>query len=332
MQIPRIESKRALNRVQSSIVKALMIAYIASMCVALPLTLFPVYLLYKAKLIGRIQKETMSLRVSQFCSRWLMRLFPFASKRVVVNSDDEQLLNPKPVIWVCNHISGLDLFFILALDKKMRGKNRRPIKVLYWKGLEANPVTGLFCKMCGFIPVDMTDNGNGNENQYNPRSFKKMLKSTKAAMEEGFDIGILPEGQPNPTPELGMQPIFSGAFTLARMSRRPIKMMSLYGLHRMWNPNDDIGMECVARDMAVRVYPGERVFKEAEEFTSTFGAVAGYFGAHGNDMPEEELNMWIDGSMWQTELSRREATILAAEDIEQEEKKTKANNEALKKE
>lgn len=326
--IPAMDSRRSLNRVQSKIVKALMVTYIASMCVALPVTLFPVYLLYKAKLIDRIQKETWSLKVGQFCSRWLMRVFPFASKRVVVNSDDEQLKNPEPSIWVCNHISMLDLFFVLALDNKIRGKNRRPLKILYWKGLEANPVTGLLCKMCGFIPVDMAANGNGNENEYDPKSFKQMLKSTKAAIEEGFDIAILPEGQPNPTPEQGLQPIYSGAFTLARMSRRPIKMMALYGLHRMWHPN--VGMECASRDMAVRVYPGGRVFKDAEEFTSTFEAVAGHFGAHGCDMPDEELHMWLDGSMWQTELSRRAATRLAAEDIDQEEKSTRASEETLK--
>lgn len=294
MEIPSTtELGKTLNRLQSSFVKALMLAYIASMCIALPLTLFPVFLLYKANFITRIQKEKMSLWVSQFCSRWLMRLFPFASKRVIVNSDDEQLLNPQPVIWACNHISALDLFFILGLDKKMRGKNRRPIKVLYWQGLEANPITKIFCKMCGFIPVAMADNGNGNQNEYDPKSFKQMLKSTKAAIGEGFDIGILPEGQPNPTPELGMQPIFPGAFTLARMSRRPIRMISLYGLNRMWNANDSIGMECVNRDMAVRVYPGERFFNNSDEFIETFDAVVGYFGAHGVDLPEQELNMWL---------------------------------------
>jgi len=232
IDIPSIESQRSLNRIQSNIVKAMMVTYVASMCVALPVTLFPVFLLYRANIIDRVRKEKWSLKVGQFCSRWLMRVFPFASKRVLVDADDERLKNPEPSIWVCNHISMLDLFFVLALDKRMRGRNRRPIKILYWKGLEANPITGLLCKMCGFIPVDMTANGNGNANEYDPKSFKQMLKSTKAAIDEGFDIGILPEGQPNPTPEKGLQPIFSGAFTLARMSRRPIQMMSLYGLHR----------------------------------------------------------------------------------------------------
>mmetsp|Transcript_3821 Transcript_3821/g.9758 ORF Transcript_3821/g.9758 Transcript_3821/m.9758 type:complete len:243 (+) Transcript_3821:259-987(+) len=156
IDIPSIESQRSLNRIQSNIVKAMMVTYVASMCVALPVTLFPVFLLYRANIIDRVRKEKWSLKVGQFCSRWLMRVFPFASKRVLVDADDERLKNPEPSIWVCNHISMLDLFFVLALDKRMRGRNRRPIKILYWKGLEANPITGLLCKMCGFIPVDST--------------------------------------------------------------------------------------------------------------------------------------------------------------------------------
>jgi hypothetical protein len=70
--------------------------------------------------------------------------------------------------------------------------------------------------------------------------------------------------------------------------------------------------------MAVRVYPNGRFFKDAQEFSSTFGAVAGHFGAHGKDMPEEELNMWLDGSMWKSELARQAATrIASAEDSDQ---------------
>jgi hypothetical protein len=158
----------------------------------------------------------------------------------------------------------------------------------------------------------------GNDNEYDPKSFKKMLKSTKAAIEEGFDIGILPEGQLNPTPEKGLRPIFSGAFTLAKMSRRPIKIMAMHGLHRMWHPDDNIGMTCTARNMVARVFPNGRMFSDAEEFKSTFEAVAGYFGAHGKDMPREELQMWLDGTMWQKELARRAATTASAEKDEEE--------------
>jgi 1-acyl-sn-glycerol-3-phosphate acyltransferase len=249
-----------------------------------------------------------------------MRLFPFARKKVIV--EPETLTDPaQPAIWVCNHISMLDLFFVLALDKQMRGKNRRPIKCLYWKGLEANPICNILFKMCGFIPVDMSDNGNGNANEYDPKSFKQMLKSTKNAIKDGFDIAILPEGQPNPTPENGLQPVFSGAYTLAKMSRRPIQMIALHGLHKMWHPDDSIGMACTARDMVVRVYPGGRLYNDAEDFTNTFSAVVGHFGANGEDLNADELKLWLDGTIWKTEMKRREATRMMAEDIEDKESK-----------
>ena len=108
-----------------------MVTYILSMCIALPVTLFPLYLLNRTKIINRVKKEKWSLMVGQFCSRWLLRIFPFARTRVFVDDKDENWNNPSPSIWVCNHISLLDVFFVLALDKKMRGKNRRPIKILY---------------------------------------------------------------------------------------------------------------------------------------------------------------------------------------------------------
>ena len=316
-----------LAKIQSTVVRTLMLAFVAGMCVALPVTLFPVWILYRLKIIDRVQKEIISLRMAQFCSRWLMRLLPFANKKVIVD-DSETLTDPRPAIWVCNHISMLDLFFVLALDKKMRGKNRRPIKCLYWKGLESNPITNLLVKMCGFIPVDMADNGNGNANEYNPKSFKQMLKSTKNAIKDGFDIAILPEGQPNPTPETGLQQVYPGAFTLAKMSRRPIHMIALHGLNNMWHPDDNVGMACTSRSMAVRVYPGGRLYKDAEEFTSTFSAVVGHFGAYGKDLDDTELQLWLDGTMWKTELSRRSTIRLIAEDVEKETKPSEVDDKA----
>ena len=86
----------------------------------------------------------------------------------------------------------LDTFVFLAADEQLRGKNRRPIKTIYWKGLDANPICRILFGMAGFIPIDMADNGNGNPNVYNRASFKKMLKDTQQAIEDGFDILILP--------------------------------------------------------------------------------------------------------------------------------------------
>ena len=161
-----------------------MVSYVASMCVALPISLLPPVLLHRIKLISTTRKEHLSLRAGQFCSRWLLRVFPFASVKVMKHAGEG---TPEPSIWVCNHTSMLDIFVLLAADKKLRGKKKRPIKIIYWKELERNPITRILFKNCGFIPVEMEDNGNGNANSYNKGSFKIMLKNIKKAFEDGFE-------------------------------------------------------------------------------------------------------------------------------------------------
>jgi len=225
------------------------------------------------------------------------RILPFASVDVVVPEETAPEELQEPTIWVCNHISMLDIFMLMAQDKKVRGKKARPLKIIYWKTLENNPVNKLFFKACGFIPVEMEDNKDG-DNSYNMSSFKTLLKMSKKAFEDGFDIGILPEGQLNPTPEKGLRPIFSGAFTLAKMSRRPIRMMALSGTQNLWHADDAIGMDVRSRKVKVRRYPSGRKFSSSEEFAETFKNVVGEFGATGNDLPDNELNAWIDGSRW----------------------------------
>ena len=274
----------SMNPIKAKVTKAAMVSYIASMCIALPATLYPVKLLHKTNLITTLQKEQLSCRVGCFCSRWLMRLIPFANIKVVKSGaqDDSK---PEPTIWVCNHTSMLDIFFLLATDKKLRGKNKRPIKIIYWKDLEKNPVTKLLFTMSGFIPVEMEDNGNGNVNEYKKSTFKTLLKNIKQAFEDGFDIGILPEGQLNPTPEKGLQPVFGGAFTLAKMSKRPIKMMAIHGLHNLWHGDEKIGMTVTGRRVTMRNYNFGGKFANNDEFVNAFKNIVGHFGATGKDHP-----------------------------------------------
>mmetsp|Transcript_11718 Transcript_11718/g.18156 ORF Transcript_11718/g.18156 Transcript_11718/m.18156 type:complete len:398 (+) Transcript_11718:104-1297(+) len=295
-----IGSTAALSGFKSTLVKFGMLAFIASMCVALPITLFPPELMHRLKLIDRTKREWWSLRTGQFCARWLLRFIPFCSIDVVrgINDDKNSSTEPQPSVWVCNHTSMLDIFILLAADKKFRGKHKRPIKIVYWKGLEDNPITKLLFTQSGFISVDMADNGNGNDNEYDISSFKSLLKQTKQAFQDGFDIGILPEGQLNPTPEKGLLPCFSGAFTLARMARRPIQMMSLYGVHKLWHPDETIGMVPTGRNVKIRVYPNERKFKSSDEFVDTFSRVVGQFGATGQDLEEPLLTRLLDGTEW----------------------------------
>lgn len=282
-----------LGFISSTLTKIGMISFMISQCISMPLILIPPLILRKARLISSTQSETMSLRGGQFCARWCLRLIPFAKLKVIPPEDGSANKSnnsvPEPSIWVCNHMSMLDVFFLLAADKKMRGRNKRPIKIVYWKDLEANPVTAFLFKMCGFIPIQMVANAPGEDNQYDTKSFKAFLRAAKQAFNDGFDIGILPEGQLNPSPESGLLPVFSGAYTLARMSKRPIKMVALNGTNKIWHATD--GLIAKGRSVKVRAYPSGKKFENADDFTETFTEVVGHFGAKGHDT--KNLEKWL---------------------------------------
>jgi len=289
--------QQQLSKLQAALVKAGMISFIVGMCLTLPLTLFPQKLLRTFRVISRVRSERWALATGSFCARWLMRLIPFARIEIITAQEHP---NPQPAVWVCNHQSMLDVFFLMAADQKLRGKNKRPLKIIYWEGLEENPVTKLLFQQCGFIPVAMAANKPGEANDYDKGSFKKLLKGCKQAFEEGFDVGILPEGQLNPQPENGLLPLFGGAFTLAKMARRPIHMMALHGTYNLWHP--ERGMDVRDRTVKVRNYhsdDGERPpFESADEFTTTFEKVVGQFGTTGTDLPDKELAAWLSGAAW----------------------------------
>lgn len=262
-----------------------MISFVLSQCIVLPIVLFPLQALFKTKLITKKQREVLSLKAGQLSARTCLRLIPFAKVDVTPsfdNSSSKEAGDPEPSIWVCNHTSMLDVFIMLASDKKLRGKNRRPIKIVYWKQLEANPVTASLFRMCGFIPIDMEANAPGEQNKYDRKTFKAFLMGAKKAFEEGFDIGILPEGQLNPEPEKGLLPVFGGAYTLAKMSKRPIRFIALNGLEKLWHPVN--GMDPIERNVKVRGYPGDLYFESADDFTDTFTNVVGKFGSSGQDI------------------------------------------------
>jgi hypothetical protein len=117
------------------------------------------------------------------------------------------------------------------------------------------------------------------------------------------DIGILPEGQLNPYPEQGLRSCFSEVFTLAKFSKRPIHMMALNGCHKFWHPRVDIGMTVTGTPIKARVYEGGRRYSSSHEFLETFHAVVGYFGAKGRDMPEPELQQWLEGTEYQNRIA-----------------------------
>jgi 1-acyl-sn-glycerol-3-phosphate acyltransferase len=167
------------------------------------------------------------------------------------------------------------------------------------QGLEDNPITKLLFRQCGFIPVQMVANAAGDANDYDVSSFKNLLKKTKQAFNEGFDVGILPEGQLNPHPTEKLLPCFPGAYTLAKMSKRPIQMMALHGTHKLWHADQDIGMTVTGREIKLKVYPGGgRKYSSPDEFIATFEAVVGSYATTGHDLDDDELSAWLDGTKW----------------------------------
>jgi 1-acyl-sn-glycerol-3-phosphate acyltransferase len=269
------------------------------MCIALPLTLSPIALLHNVGAIDDHTRQKLALDVGQMCARLLLKMMPFYDLQVTSDVDiaDE---NPEPRIWVSNHVSMLDTFVLLASDLQLRGPNKRPIKVIYWKGLESNPVTNLMFTLCGFIPVDMAANAAGAPNEYDIGSFKTLLRKAKKAFEDGFDILVLPEGQLNPWPENGLLDIFPGAYKLSLMSKRKIQLVAMHGTHRFWHADESIGMTVTGKEVKMRAYSPGRSYKSAEDFMETFRNVVGHFGKHGEDLPENELRNWLSGGAWRS--------------------------------
>lgn len=289
------EPTMELSPMESLWTKYGMIAYVAHMCAFLPIALFPTFLQARLNLLTKSEKERQALRVGQATARILMQCIPFIDLNVIpVPNISEIGEEPKPTVWVCNHVSMLDTFILLASDEELRGKNRRQIKSIYWKGLDANPIVKLLFTMAGFISVDMADNGNGHPNEYNRASFKKMLKETQQAIDDGFDLLVLPEGQLNPTPEKGLQPILPGAYALAKSSHRQIQMVALYGCHHLWHADESIGMTVVGRNVTVRGYPPGREYSSPDEFKDAFSAIVGTFGSTGQDLPDKDLKFWLN--------------------------------------
>jgi len=289
-----------------------MISFVASMCIAMPLALLPPYILQKLNLISKTHREHLSVCMSQFCARWGLRLIPFANVEIHKPIPNRKI--PKSEgstsIWVCNHTSMLDVFILLAMDKKIRGKDKRPIKILYWRGLESNPITKWIFQMSGFIPVDMADNGNGVPNDYDKKSLKTLLKNIKQAFDDGFDVGILPEGQLNPTPEKGLQPVFTGAYTISKICKNSIRFLSLKGLHQLWHPNESIGMTVTGRRVKVAAYPiplNVKMLRYPQDFVEIFEQVVGHFAKFGKDLPNWED--FLEGNVFQkNEKKKRDRT------------------------
>ena len=124
-------NNNVLSPLEASITKFAMMTYIASMCVALPISLLPLSLLRQTNLVSKTQSEHLALQTGEFCARFLLRLMPFVHLTVIPSHPQAPETNPQPSIWVANHVSQIDTFLLLAADAELRGPHKRPIKTIY---------------------------------------------------------------------------------------------------------------------------------------------------------------------------------------------------------
>lgn len=122
---------KPMRKFTKTITKIGMVAYIATVALGFMTSLSIIKLLGYAG-VPEVKRQKWALSTGQFVARWALRIFPFCKLEVIAPpEDDEGRSNPEPAIWVCNHTSMLDIFLLLASDRKMRGRKKRPIKVVY---------------------------------------------------------------------------------------------------------------------------------------------------------------------------------------------------------
>ena len=80
-------------------------------------------------------------------------------------------------------------------------------------------------------------------------------------------------------------------------------MMALSGTHKIWHPDDSIGMSPTSRDVKIRCYPSGQKIESLDQFVATFTEVVGTFGATGEDLPKSDLDQWLDGQKWKARQS-----------------------------
>lgn len=138
LNTPSQPTSSTLSPIQAAFTKYAMISYIAHLCIALPMVLFPTYVKNRIMMTLGLQTKSESeheaLQVSQNCASTLMKLIPFVNIEISsphMQYQEGDAEEPVPTIWVSNHVSNLDTFIFLSCDEQLRGKNRRPVKTIY---------------------------------------------------------------------------------------------------------------------------------------------------------------------------------------------------------
>ncbi|GMI47322.1 hypothetical protein TrCOL_g3058 [Triparma columacea] len=129
-------------------------------------------------------------------------------------------------------------------------------------------------KKCGFIPVDMEGNASGVSNNYDAKTFRAVLKGVKKATEDGFDVGVLPEGQLNPRFQEGLLECYQGAWKMAKLTRGEVEIIGIKGTGRIWHADKGV----VGEGRIVEVRRWGKGIQDPEEGAEEFKRIVGEYG------------------------------------------------------
>ena len=139
---------------------------------------------------------------------WILKIF-----RVHVKARNLELLPKEPCIIVSNHLSKFDPMALFCLEKK-----RRLAFVSKIENMKA-PIAGPVLYQLGFLPLERD----------NPLQAMRMVRTgAKMVKENGFSMGIYPEGTRNTTDEL--LPFKPGAFVMAQKAGAPVAVTVIRGI------------------------------------------------------------------------------------------------------
>lgn len=153
-------------------------------------------------------------RVAQAWARMLLRI---ASTRVTLEGA-ENLVQGRPSVMVCNHLSYMDvpvLFALLPLQ----------FRILARQGLFRIPFLGGHLQRCQHLPVD----------QSNARASLRSLQLAAESVAQGLPLFIFPEAGRSFSGE--MQDFVPGAFYIAIQAQVPVVPMVLIGTFEILPPS-----------------------------------------------------------------------------------------------
>ncbi|MBQ3866791.1 MAG: 1-acyl-sn-glycerol-3-phosphate acyltransferase [Clostridia bacterium] len=138
---------------------------------------------------------------------WILKIF-----RIRVKAEGMEKIPDGPVIIISNHLSRFDPMALYVLEKK-----RRLAFVSKIENMRI-PIAGPVLYQIGFLPLERD----------NPLQSMRMIRTgAKMVRENGFSMGIYPEGTRNTTNDL--LPFKTGAFVMAQKAGAPIAVTVIRG-------------------------------------------------------------------------------------------------------